>query len=268
MGCTGRASLRTCIWELSPAKACPCCCHPHRWTKLDRHANSFFPLLLLCARQMWHEAPFCQGQHFAWTKQGGARVFTTGWRWEGWLAEGKRGEKSLCSFMIYICLSSSSSRQWLFSLCACAVLKTTAMTYYHNRGLNVKLEYGTYWTSLCSCKNHQWMYVQKDLCELGKYYASKKGPTENCALVESRIVAEPTHEARRKTKRLWELNKAHCFPSIRRFFFSFLFVSSGRHTNVRGSSQPQSCCRQSHWTEMKGMVMPHKQGQWQLLTSQ
>lgn len=108
----------------------------------QRHASLFFSLCLHCAMQMWH---FCQGQHSAWTKQGGARVFTAGRRWETWLAGGKGGEKNpllspflivlflwWCWLLIYVCLSPSSSRQGLFyPLFLCSV-KTSATLCYHN----------------------------------------------------------------------------------------------------------------------------------------
>lgn len=104
---------------------------PMAWVS-QQHSSSFFSLCLPWIMQMCHEAPLCQGQHSAWTKQGGARVFTAGQRWEGWLAKGKRrGGKNLCSLNFWLfccrcgdggcwCLSSNSSKQGLFyALCLC-----------------------------------------------------------------------------------------------------------------------------------------------------
>lgn len=63
-----------------------------------------FPLPSLCnADVAW--GPFLPGQDSAWTKQGGACVFTTGQRLEGWLAEGKGGEKKISALFISDCFA-------------------------------------------------------------------------------------------------------------------------------------------------------------------
>lgn len=126
----------------------------------------------------------------------------------------------------------------------------SAITIVKTAALNEKLREAAF------LRNHWWVRVQKAPGdELGRYYPSKTDREE------SRIVAEP-----KKTKRLWELNKAHCFPSTRSFYF--LFVSSGRYANARGPFQPWWRHRQSDWLEMKGRVMPLKQVLWQVFTSQ